>query len=133
MQLFKTEEKVIGAYTYKVTQLDAITGRRAFTRMMKVVGPALGGSSEGLETFFSSLAEDDMDHFCNLFAKMTTVSGGDLREGAEPQLSDVFMYHFAGRYLEMVEWLVFAFKVNFASFFAGAGALAAQVRGQASA
>lgn len=133
MKGFKTETKHIGGFTYQVTQLDAITGRKAFTRLMKVIGPAIGklqgagGEDASLGQAFAeltgNLSEEDVDYFCDVFAKQTAVSGGDLREGAEPQLSDIFSIHFAGRYFELMQWLVFAFKVNFSSFFGGAGAI----------
>ncbi|MBS2020454.1 MAG: hypothetical protein JST00_46785 [Deltaproteobacteria bacterium] len=128
--MLKQEEKIIGGYRYKVTQLDAVKGRRAFMRLMKVVGPAYSkGATSGiegaLEDLVSRLSEDDVDHFCDVFAKTTQVSGGDLTEGREPFLRDIFMFHFAGRYLEMVQWLVFCCEVNFASFFAQAASLLA--------
>jgi hypothetical protein len=126
MQGFKTETKRIAGHDYKVTQLDAIAGRRAFTRMLKVVGPAFAklddGAGEAFTELVDRLGEDDVAHFCDLFAKMTEVSGGDFGERA-PQLSDIFGVHFAGRYLEMSQWLIFCFEVNFASFFGGAGGL----------
>lgn len=127
MQGFKQDTKRIGAFSYKVTQLDAVTGRRAFTRMLKVVGPAFAKLDDGVGPAFTELVqrldEDDVDHFCELFAKITEVSGGDLATGAEPYLSTIFGVHFAGRYLELTQWLVFCFEVNFASFFGGAGEL----------
>lgn len=132
--MFQTDEKQIGGYKYRVTQLDALKGRRAFTRLMKVVGPAIGELASGkaddiapaLEKLVTRLSEDDVDHFCDLFARVTSVSGGDLKEGLSPQLDSIFAAHFSGRYLEMAQWLIFCFQVNFASFFAGAASLLGQ-------
>ena len=129
MQGIRTETKHIGGYDYTVSQLDAIEGRRAFTRLTRFVGPALvhvTGDAVDMAKLFADvagrLAEDDVDYFCDLFAKRTAVSGGDLKAGAQPQLDTIFSLHFAGRYLELVEWLTFCFKVNFGPFFAGLGA-----------
>ena len=134
MQGFKTEEKRIGEFTYRVTQLDAITGRGAFTRLMKVGGPAIAKLDEGVGAAFGELCTrlevEDVHYFCDLFAKQTEVVQPD---GKAPQLSDIFLFHFAGRYLEMMQWLTFAMKANFGSFFGGAGALVAQARAAASA
>ncbi len=135
MQTFATETKTIGAFRYKVTQLDAHRGRRAFMRLTKLIGPAMvqlqssGKLDDKIEKAITQLVdrlgEDDVDYFCDLFASMTSVSGGDLKANAEPQLDAIFSVHFAGRYLEMLQWLIFSMKVNFASFFGGWAALLA--------
>jgi hypothetical protein len=116
----------IGAYTYTVTPLTAIPGRRAFVRLAKAVGPALGaaagvkeGDDAGMFAAFAGLvahlSEDDVDYFCDLFAANTTVKMGD----KEPSLADIFDVHFAGRYLDMFRWLAFSVATNFGDFFAG--------------
>lgn len=134
--MFKQESKRIGAHDYKVTQLDAVKGRRAFVRLAKFVGPAmvkLEGSGtpdervgQAIVAFLADLSEADLDYFCDTFAAVTEVSAGKYGAAA-PQLDSVFSVHFAGDYLSMTQWLVFCFKLNFSSFFAGAGALVAQV------
>jgi hypothetical protein len=135
MAAFKQESARIGAHTYKVTQLDALKGRRAFTRLAKLLGPAFaqlqgeGTDDEKVARALTSLvdrmSEDDVDFFCDAFAELTEVSGGAYKKAA-PQLDTVFATHFAGNYLEMTRWLIFAMKVNFSSFFGGAGALLGQ-------
>lgn len=134
--MFATETKQIGSYKYTVTQLDALKGRRAFTRLMRIAGPALGELAgaktdigSAIEKLVERLSEDDVDHFCDLFAKVTSVSGGDF-ENRSPQLDTIFAKHFAGQYLELVQWLVFCFQVNFSGFFAGAASLASQAAQQ---
>lgn len=111
--MFKTEERTIDGYVYKVTQLDALRGRKTLVRLMKVGGD--------LEKLPDRMTEADVDWICDLFAKQTVVSGGDLQEGAEPVLEKIFATHFAGRYGSMVKWLAFCFAVNFRDFFAGMG------------
>jgi hypothetical protein len=124
---FKVEEKRIGAHTYKVTQLDAVTGRRTFFRLTKAAGPAMarlytGGKplderiSTALQELLQNLTEADVDHFCDTFAAVTEVSGGQYSKAA-PQLDSVFITHFAGDYMAMVQWLGFCVQINFRSFF----------------
>lgn len=129
MPAFKVESKRIGAHDYKVTQLNAVTGRRVFTRLFKLVGPAMA-KTEGrkgddalaaaMTGLLEHLSEDDVDYFCDVFSAVTSVSGGAYSKAA-PQLADVFLSHFAGEYLAMMQWLAFCMQVNFRSFFAGAG------------
>lgn len=133
---FKQEETRIGGYTYKVTQLDAITGIEVLARLWNTLGPSLGsvdkideaGVMKALGGLASSLKADDVRYFVTKFAKLTAVSGGDLKEGAEPQLSDIFEAHFAGRYLDLFRWLKFCFEVNYRSFFGAGGGLLEFVR-----
>lgn len=134
--MLKTETRRIGAFDYKVTQLDAVRGRRALTRLAKIV---LGGASAGqneesiqaagavaLDKIADRLSEADIDYFCDLFAGNTTVTGGEYA-GKEPDLGGIFALHFAGEYKDMFLWLVFALEVNFGGFFKGLGALRAKV------
>lgn len=118
--------QTIGAYTYTVFPLTAIPGRRAFVRLAKALGPALGvaatvkeGDETGMVNAFArlmgALSEDDVDYFCDLFAQSTTVRMGK----DEPKLFDIFDIHFAGRYMEMFRWLAFCVGVNYGDFFAG--------------
>jgi hypothetical protein len=127
--MFKTEERVIGASTYMVSQLGAIAGRAAFLRLVKALGPALGGlvSAGGKlrgDIDFGDLisrvqlSEGDLSYFCDLFAQKTFVK---LEDGKMPRLDNVFDAHFAGKYMDLVQWLAFCVKVNFADFFGDLG------------
>lgn len=132
--MFKVESKRIGVHDYKVTQLDAVTGRRVFTRLVKLIGPSLaklegGGEAKlgaALAELLGQLDEQSVDYFCDTFGAVTEVSGGQYGKAA-PQLDTVFVTHFAGEYLAMTQWLIFCMKVNFSSFFAGAGLLVGQL------
>jgi hypothetical protein len=128
---FAQEDKQIGPYTYKVTQLDAIQGIEVLTRFINIVGPALASADEkdagasvakALAGLSTKLTADDVKYFVGKFSKLTSVSGGDLKVGHEPQLDAIFSAHFAGRYLDMFKWLAFCFEVNFRSFFSEGGA-----------
>jgi hypothetical protein len=119
----KTEEREIGGLKYRVTQLGAKAGRAALLRIMKTVGPAAamlqGDDLAGaLGKFFENLSEVDLDYFCALFGEKSFVFQAD---GKMPRVDQVFDEHFAGRYLDMIEWLIFAGEVNFADFFRGVG------------
>jgi hypothetical protein len=120
---FKTVSKRIGDHKYTVTQLNAVTGRKALLRLTKIMGPVItegfkGGQMAGYAAVAQSLTETELDYFCDLFAGQTTVLGGDyVDDGA--QLDAIFGEHFADRYFEMFEWLTFALEVNFGSFFLG--------------
>lgn len=131
--MFEQKSTRIGAYSYKVTQLDAVTGRRAFTRLFKIAGPAMAQLENGmnekalggaLTELVTRLESADIDYFCDTFAEVTEVSGGKYTK-ASPQLNEVFSVHFASSYLEMFQWLVFCMQVNFSSFFVGVGQLLA--------
>lgn len=123
--MFKVEERKIGDSTYKVSQLGAIKGRSVMLRLTKCLGPALVGlaSRETLKASIPDLLanmdieEEDLTYFCDSFAEKTFVVTPD---GKMPRLDNVFDLHFAGRYMEMIQWLGFCLEVNYAGFFRGA-------------
>lgn len=127
---FAQKERVIGGFTYRVTQLDAIEGLQVGVRVMNMLGAATAGIGDADVSFLkvagefaTKLTAKELEYYCKLFSKLTEVEGGNLAEGAAPQLSDIFAVHFAGRYLDLVKWLAFCFEVNFQDFFDGAGDL----------
>lgn len=139
--MLETKTTRIGVHQYKVTELDAVLGRRVFVRLLKIAGPALakleGGLDEGalasaLTDLLTRLEPSDFDYFCDTFASVTEVSGGKYSK-TSPQLDDVFSLHFASNYLDMFAWLAFCLKLNFASFFSGAAQLLGQLAASRSA
>jgi hypothetical protein len=121
------ESKVIGNFTYTVEQLGALKGRAVFVRLVRLLGASVDSMKADANTILAkaagSFTEEDMSFFCDEFAKKTRVT---LPDNREPLLTDIFDAHFAGAYADMVQWLIFAFKVNFGSFFIVAGAKAAE-------
>lgn len=123
--MLETQRREIGGVTYEVRQLDAVRGRRVFVRFAKVVAPALGALKAAakmspdealayaLGQLVGNVSEEDLDFFCDVFAPATCLVEGNNR----PELAKRFELHFAGKYLEMLEWLAFCFEVNFGSFF----------------
>lgn len=119
--------KRIGKHTYTITKLNAVQGRKELLRLSKIAVPFMAAMSEedmdkGINSLATNLSEKEFDHFCDLFAGGTIVKGGEYDEDAEPALDLVFGEHFADNYFEMFEWLVFAIRSNFESFFEGAAA-----------
>jgi hypothetical protein len=121
--MFKTEERVIGGLTYKVSQLGAIKGREAFLRLFKCLGPMAGTLANKGEVDLATalqrleMTAGDLAYFCDLFAEKTFVVLEDKRA---PRLDNVFDTYFAGKYLDMVQWLAFAVEVNFRDFWGAA-------------
>jgi hypothetical protein len=125
----KTETRTIGEHEYETTQLGAVAGREALRRLLKMSTTAFsragsawkgGGPAEnmvaiaqGAMGLVQELEGADLDYFCTLFGKNSTVTIG----GKHPKVADVFDYHFAGNYLEMTLWLAFCAEVNFGGFF----------------
>lgn len=112
----------IGQFTYETATLDAIKGRRAFVRLFNTIGNVLSGADSTLDVasnVMSKLTAADLDHFCDLFGAVTTVTGGDYGDKTPLLVAQTFQNHFAGNYLDMAEWLAFCIEVNFGNFFDG--------------
>lgn len=127
----ETKKKKIGdrEYTYHVTQFGAREGGRVLVRLLKMVGGAVGEAVKGEAEHFDmttvgkmignladTVSEEDFDYLCDTFAKASEVSGGEYREPVLLTTDGVFDLHFAGAYVELGQWLLFAVEVNFGSF-----------------
>ena len=123
-----SQERVIGGVTYKVFQLGALTGRAALVRLVKLMGGALSGDRRDVGSIIAkvaeSLSESDVAYFCDLFAPQTTVTTAP---GKSPKLDTIFDLHFAGKYMELFEWLRFCVEVNFGNVFTGLASAVARV------
>lgn len=120
----------IGAFTYEVSTLDALKGRRAFVRLFNTMGNVLTGAETNedlIANLMSKLTAADLDHFCDLFGAVTTVTGGDYGDKTPLLTGATFQSHFAGNYLDLAEWLAFCIEVNFGNFFSGVEGLMARV------
>jgi hypothetical protein len=127
------QEKTIKGNTYRVKQLGAKEGRRVLARLLQILGGGVAGLAEafagdggkvsafkGVQAIADQMTPEQMDFFCDTFAKLTQVT---LQDGKTPLLSDVFDEHFAGNYWEMTEWLLFALEVNFGNFLDASGTI----------
>jgi len=128
----ETKQKVVGAHRYHVTQFGARQGGRVLVRLLKMLGGAAGEAlkSEGdldmgavgnmVANLADTLGEADFDFLCDQFAPATSVEiNGKLLPLATDGLFDL---HFAGAYVEMGQWLLFAIEANYGGFL-GAGGL----------
>lgn len=124
----QTERKTIGKTTYIVTQMGALAGRSVLFRLTKLLGPVSGAIGAGggdvekmllgaLESWSATAKEEDFLHLCDAFITDTMIEL-PLTTGAmlSQKLTDHFNDHFAGHYGDMMLWMVFAIKVNFATF-----------------
>ena len=130
----ETKQKQIGTrgHTYHVTQFGARHGGRVLVRLLKMIGGAAGeamkGDADGFDMrtvggMVSNLAEtvneDDFDYLCDTFAKTTSIE----LDGKVVSLTTegLFDLHFAGAYIELGQWLLFAVEVNFGGFLGEGG------------
>jgi len=122
-----TETVEIDGEKYEIRLLDAIHGYRVYVKLLNAVGGALEGagslkgSSKGelaLKTIgaaLKNLSPELAEELRSTFAKTTCIVKPD---GKKPELKDVFLTHFRGRYAHMSKWLFACIKANFADFLA---------------
>jgi len=105
----EVKSKTIKDCTYEVTQLGAIKVRSLLTRLARILGSGGGDMAKSL----GLITEEDMTYVCDAFAELTVVHQPD---GKAPYLKNCFDLHFAGKYDEMIQWLMFCLEINFGSF-----------------
>lgn len=103
--------------------MGGIEGQDVLMRLTKSLGPVVAGAiaartgSAGIRELNHALRElpaEDLAYFTSTFAKYTEVVLGPNKA---PTLSDIFDDHFAGKYLELLNWLKFCVELNFEDFF----------------
>jgi hypothetical protein len=121
----KTHTFVIEGWTYTMTQLGALTGRRLAVRLAKVLASAAptikrvmdntDGAIDGIEDLAEFLNEEDLEVFWNEFASVTIAKAGNQTLAlGEPAIFDE---HFAGQFVPMMKFFGEGLKLNFAGFF----------------
>jgi hypothetical protein len=105
----EVKSKQINDCSYEVTQLGAIKGRSLLTRLARILGAGGGDMAKSL----GMITEEDMSYICDSFSEVTVVKQPD---GKAPYLKNIFDMHFAGKYDEMIQWLMFCLEINFGSF-----------------
>lgn len=131
-----TESRTIGNYTYEVTTLGGLAGRKLLTKLVKTLGPCLaplltdsdGNTKKGwsvldadsksvaaaLVEFADRVTPELLEELAVAFGKTTLV---DMGGGKAVQLTlENQDLHFAGNYGEFFRWLAFALEVNFRDF-----------------
>ena len=141
MNMLPTKTVEVDGFTYDLTMLGALQGRKLWLTLAKILAKAASDLAE-----FSTLKEEAMivaisklvEHIdATTYEELNTVFAKNCRvhiEAKEPLLSDVYDLHFAGRYLAATQWLAECVMFNFASFLGDTslGSLLAQFKGVAS-
>ena len=131
------ETTTIRGSKYLLSRFTASTGRKVLALSINLLGPAAGealANSKGdLKAMFSGALdippaalgkalqdlclranEPDLTALCEAFGAVSRVVVGEEAQDLTLKFQDQF---FAGRYREMLEWLVAAWRHNFADFF----------------
>lgn len=116
----------IGDCDYRVEPLGFLDGRKAFVRLVNLIGPALSKFESGkmeetgaaaIGQLLTSIKDEDLQYFQELFQGRTIVV---LPEGREPVLKDILKDHFQGdRFGDYFLWLGHCLWVCFGPFFKG--------------
>lgn len=113
----ETQTKRLGEHEYTVHPLGALKGRKLLVKLIRVMGPALGSDPEkALDALDAGVFEE----VCDTFADSSFVT---LPSGKAPKVKEVFDLHFAQKYGEMIQWILFSLEVNYGGFFAELGAI----------
>jgi hypothetical protein len=132
---FKTAKFQIGGRTYEATKLGAVTGRKLWLRLVKVLShllPVLGDVQKALAAgddaklspeliekipgVLENLSEQDLEIFWSAYCAnlwLLTPSG------RMALTEDLFDVHFSGDYVSMMKLFVELTKFNFGASFLG--------------
>ena len=133
-------KKVIDGEEYTFCLLPPKQSIRLLTRILKIVGPALGGAVSGgdiesimdadidtgmiISQLCSRLDENDVEHIIDaLLSQVIHKGSGDL--------SRVFDQHFAGRLPHLFKVVGVALEVQYGDFFAGKLDIGSLLKGRA--
>lgn len=120
----EAQTKVIDGLEYTVTPLGAGAGLKMLAELLKMLGPVVENITvtKDVETLlrqaFGIVSEkldgDAIERMARALSEQTRVR---MPDGKQPVLATGFDAHFAGNYMALGEFLVFALEVNFADFF----------------
>lgn len=116
----RSQERSIGGATWTVTQFPATEGLALLTRLLKLVGPAMGavargeGSALEVGTFVAALVGQlDENETVALVKRLLKDTRKDGRE-----VLPTFDLEFMGNYFTLLSVLGFVLEVNYGDFFA---------------
>lgn len=131
-----TEKKThtIGGHEYELETFGARQGMAVLLTLTRFLGPALAdvmgagqdveaSLSRGLATFAATAKPADLDTLVDAFSGRTkllleaTTKAGTRK--VPTALAPILDDHFAGRYTDLIQWLVWCIQENFSGFFAG--------------
>ncbi len=120
------QQKTIEEITFKVIPLGFKQSRKAFVRLAKAAGPALGkadsiaslkaGKDIGavLEGLVDSVSDNDLEWFASVFGKTTRYSTDGEKWPFMTEANQETM--FSGRLILFFRWLRFCLEVNYSDF-----------------
>lgn len=131
------ETVTIRGHKYLISRFQASTGRKVLALSFNLLGPAVGEAlanskgdlkamftgeldippaalGKGIQDLALRMNEPDLTALCEAFGSVTRVVVGQEAHELDLKYQDG---HFAGAYREMLEWLLAAFRHNFADFF----------------
>jgi hypothetical protein len=121
----------INGRAYAAPLLPAGKGIRILTRVTKLAGASLGNvtsvrealekGGEVIRGFAERLDDAEVESILRDFAEVTEVEHSPGTGNMVP-LKNCFDLHFAGNYLELIEWAAWSFKVNFGPLVSALGA-----------
>lgn len=133
MSGLQTQSRQIGEFTYTYTQLPARKGAEGLRRLGARISPLVASLAKevgvggleasmpavigGLAGIVTSLSEEDLSFFLALFSDSATV---EISPGKSPKVGAILDLHFAGKYEELLEFLIGGFTVNYQNFFTAA-------------
>jgi hypothetical protein len=121
------EKKVIGGVRYGMEPLGGLTGQLVLLRLARpwaliLEAAAAKGidnasleqlvSSGGLSKALGAISDADLTFITEKLAEKTTLFVPDGKVVREWPLASQYDSHFAGRYQEMLEWLLWGIKLN---------------------
>ncbi len=116
----RSQDRVIAGATWTVTQFPATEGLAILTRLLKLVGPAMGavargeGSALEVGTFVAALVGQlDENETIILVKRLLKDTRKDGRE-----ILPIFDVEFMGNYYTLLSVLGFVLEVNYGDFFA---------------
>jgi len=124
----RKQAKQIGDTLYEVTPVPLAVGRAALVVLVKKLAPVMASilkettkesmTAAILGALPSVLDDADFKHFSALFGPHTDITKPGAVESLKLTIAQQDL-HFAGQYLEYLEWLKFACEVNYGNFFSG--------------
>lgn len=117
----KAKEKEIDGVTYSSWPVPTSTGIPALKRTIDIISPLMVGYGEGKEMGLfaalpTALSDKDIEYYQKTFGNASKYRDGQNWVPLVYQNQDL---HFAGRYMALLQWIVFNMEVNFSGFFSG--------------
>lgn len=127
--MIEAKQFEVDGVTYELTQFGAKKGMAVLAKVTALVGPALGDAvlndAKGtldmgalVSGLTRALGEHDLYATCMEFAELCRFSvdgGSKFVPLAKPAAT--FDDHFAGRYVQLLEWVRGCFEANYSGFF----------------